>query len=169
MRLKSPDLSGQKFGKLTAISVDRRSQAKGRGYRNYWMCKCECGKERAIRDDALLGGVTQSCGCLRIGKGNYRWNGGKILSTGGYVLIRVYPEEGEGGFYRFEHQVIMEKILGRPIVHPETVHHKNGIKTDNRPENLELWSKQHRHGQRVDDLVAYSIEIVKKYRPDLLK
>lgn len=55
----------------------------------------------------------------------------------------------------------MEDVLGRSLLPNESVHHKNGVRHDNRPENLELWvseSGKHRKGQRVEDLVAFVVE-----------
>jgi len=57
----------------------------------------------------------------------------------------------------------MERVLGRVLLPTEKVHHMNGVRDDNRPENLELWStktqpKKDPGGQRVKDLIAYAME-----------
>lgn len=73
----------------------------------------------------------------RKGEKHWRWNGGYISQ--GYKLIKAenHPFCNTQG-YMLEHRVVMEKKLGRYLKKHEVVHHVNGIKNDNRPENLEL-------------------------------
>ncbi len=91
---------------------------------------------------------------LRRGRDGDGWRG---LNNNGYVVLKCR------GVTVLEHRQVVEEIIGRPMMPEETVHHKNGIKDDNRPENLELWIGT-RSGQRVADLVAF---IVEHYRAEV--
>jgi hypothetical protein len=102
------------------------------------------------------------------GDATIKINVGRKSDRDGYVQIRTIAGNGNKGKYTYEHRLVMQEMIGRPLIKGETVHHKNGIRNDNRLENLELWSEAQPYGQRVEDKVAYAIEILKQYAPERL-
>ena len=90
-------------------------------------------------------------------KGGRREKGEGTINVHGYV-IKVANSKATA-----EHRLVMAAHLGRPLLPGEEVHHKNGVRTDNRIENLELWSKSQPAGQRPEDKVAWAKEILNLY------
>jgi hypothetical protein len=56
------DLTGQRFGLLTALRLDEK---RCKPCYFYWLCSCDCGGETSVRSSTLLSGDTRSCGCMR--------------------------------------------------------------------------------------------------------
>lgn len=79
----------------------------------------------------------------------------------GYVVRQ--KKSGSITTYEMQHRVIMEEHLGRPLLEHENVHHINGVRDDNRIENLELWSTSQPSGQRVVDKLKWAREILSTY------
>lgn len=79
----------------------------------------------------------------------------------GYIVV-TDPRFTDRRAYIPEHRLVMENSLGRKLRKGENVHHKNGIRNDNRIENLELWAKPQVPGQRVKDLIAWVVDNYKE-------
>lgn len=73
---------------------------------------------------------------------NQQWRGGRIVDYLGYVRVhfRSHKKADINGYVK-EHVLVAENKIGRPIRQDEVVHHINEIKTDNRPENLEVLTR----------------------------
>lgn len=93
-----------------------------------------------------------------IGRGN-----GCVTTNGYRVLSRIGHPAATNRGQIMEHTLVMYEMIGRKLNKNESIHHKNGDRLDNRPENLELWSRFQPAGQRVADKIKYAIEILETY------
>lgn len=91
-----------------------------------------------------------------VGSGTYHKEGYKLIKKKGHP-------NATKSHWLFEHVFNMSEYLGRPLFKNENVHHKNGIRDDNRIENLELWNRGQPPGQRVEDKIAWCKEFMKQY------
>lgn len=108
------------------------------------------------------------CNRKRRGPEHPSWKGGVSVNTDGY-LREFAPDHprAEQGTYVKQHHLVMERTLGRLLLPGENVHHLNGNRQDNRPENLELWVSSQPSGQRVEDLVSWAREILATYAAEM--
>lgn len=78
---------------------------------------------------------------------NSAWKGGRTLASNGYIKIKVGSDHhlAHANGYAYEHRLVAEQMLGRRLGKREKVHHRNKIKTDNRPRNLKVFDRQKSH------------------------
>lgn len=159
---------GKRFGRLVALEPIRRNN------RIYWSCQCDCGVVRVVEGRSMRKGLSKSCGCLNSelvsqrmlsqkGDKHPSWKGGIKRHWKGYTLTWAgdHPDAKQG--YIFTHRLVMERHIGRRLRQDETVHHLNGIRDDNRIENLELWSKSQPYGQRIEDKIAWAVDFLQQH------
>lgn len=168
------DKSLDEFAIAKTTKDGRRGSCKGceaqRGRRRYHERKTgerSCAVEWCERSEYQLGYCTAHYQRVRaygdpLADKPIRDRGKGCLTKDGYRLVADPMRRGR---QVLQHRMIMEHHLGRKLHPDETVHHKNGIRDDNRVENLELWSSRHPRGQRVEELLAWAQEIIERYRP----
>lgn len=98
-------------------------------------------KYSRIRDALEEAGIPVRKTGPRSSRHSGSWKGGRTVDTDGYVLIFSpdHPDANRGGYVR-EHRLVMEGLLGRRLTRREVVDHRNGNRSDNRPENLRLYA-----------------------------
>ena len=104
---------------------------------------CEAHYARKLRSkpiDEPLNEYTRDIGAIRLRDDGYVWE--KVIKNGTATWMP-------------QHHKRMEEMLGRPLREGEMVHHKNGIRNDNRADNLELWTRAHPYGVRQQDLADW--------------
>jgi len=126
-----------KFARLSAIGERRRTVYS-------FLCR-NCGEVAwSHRPESSF--CSRACVDARRGELSGNWKGGRRPDPNGYM--RVCGDS--------EHRVVMQRHLRRDLRPWESVHHKNGIKSDNRIENLELWANRPQpYGQRVEDVLDF--------------
>jgi len=149
------DLVGRRYGLLTVFS-----RAGTRDGHALWNCRCDCGGVKVVTTGMLNYGVVRSCGCLKYaaGRDHANWTGGTTVTRDGYREVHVAGSKAKHR-YRSEHRLVAERFLGRVLDSREVVHHINGNRLDNRPENLAVMSRS--------EHAALHAAIRRKERPDV--
>ena len=153
---------------MSKPSIGEIRTAKDLEYKGYpetryiWYACIDCGKERWVR--LLKNKPTslrcRSCGCrlnpaIFWGSANPNWKGGNRAGSSGYITVIVHEHDF---FYPMaskdnrvaKHRLVMAKHLKRCLLPWEVVHHKNGIRLDNRLENLQLFpTSSHHHSYHL--------------------
>lgn len=125
--------------KQSAEHIKKRAESL-RGFRHSEETKKKWSKQRKGKKASALCVQKSRERCLKTGKNHPAYKRGFYINKAGYRMVLVGRWQ-----YRLEHRLVMEQVLGRKLKRKEVVHHIDGDKLNNRPENLQLFANHSEH------------------------
>lgn len=181
-------------GKTIHCRICKRTLEKARAEQSRISITCpQCSKERLVQNRGRLCPLCRNCShkghkwtqhqreimlTVNTGANSKQWKGGRVEAKGGYAMVWVsqdnffYPmakKSHNTTGYILEHRLVMAKHLNRCLLPWEVVHHKNGIKNDNRLENLELLAANCKHNTILDRQIKHLLRENTKLKAELAK
>lgn len=131
------------------MSASQRGNKNALGYKHTPESRARLAAARRGHGHPHTPEARAKIGAAQSGAKHYNWKGGRVRESQGYVRVLSPSHPGhDGQGYVLEHRLVMEAHLGRTLLPTEVVHHINGIKDDNRIENLERFDSNAEHQRR---------------------
>lgn len=140
------DACGKEFKQYAVVVERSKKNYCSADCKKEGMSKYNSGKNHPFYGKKHKADTKEKMSANRSGDKNWRWQGGKFISSLGYVMVKSpnHPRANRFGYVQ-EHRLVMEKKLGRYLKSKEIVHHIDGNRQNNRIENLMLFETAGKH------------------------